>query len=178
MGKFSEAILHYMANIDQAPDKTLTLSTWSSEIYPAYEVMFNHWLQSKETKVCWCGSVVHRSDVLIIFTHVISMHVSHHSLHQVRLATVVAIGAMMAILPKEQFEAQIPKLVPQVLMLYKKEKEHLPITQVCIPHHSTPHHHAKLSLCRAWCISLKRQPPKITEASKHCCPAYCKLSIH
>ena len=40
-----------------------------------------------------------------------------------------AIGSICAVLSRDQFEAQLPKLVPTILSFYKKEKDHLPITQ-------------------------------------------------
>ena len=94
---FCESILNYVANIENAVDKTITVSTFSSDVFPAYEILFTNWLQSKESKV--------------------------------RVTTMQAIGSMCLVLSKEQLEVQIPKLIPTVLSFYKKEKEHLPITQ-------------------------------------------------
>ncbi|XP_041376876.1 maestro heat-like repeat-containing protein family member 1 [Gigantopelta aegis] len=51
LAKFSEAILEYAANLDKAPDPTITKNRFSSEIYAAYDVLFNIWLQSKEAKL-------------------------------------------------------------------------------------------------------------------------------
>ena len=48
---------------------------------------------------------------------------------KVRVASANAIGNMSAVLPKEQLEGQLSKLVPVLLALIKKEKEQLPITQ-------------------------------------------------
>ncbi|XP_034275891.1 maestro heat-like repeat-containing protein family member 1 isoform X1 [Pantherophis guttatus] len=48
---FSESILEYLANLDKAPDPTVRRDTFSSEIFSAYEVLFNCWLPSRETKV-------------------------------------------------------------------------------------------------------------------------------
>jgi hypothetical protein len=41
-----------------------------------------------------------------------------------------ALGSVCAVLSREQLEPQIPKLVPTILGMYKKEKELLPLTQV------------------------------------------------
>uniref|UniRef100_A0A4W3GQV8 Maestro heat-like repeat-containing protein family member 1 n=1 Tax=Callorhinchus milii TaxID=7868 RepID=A0A4W3GQV8_CALMI len=51
LGRFSEAILEYLANLDKAPDPTVRKDAFSSEIHAAYEVLFNQWLQHKEPKL-------------------------------------------------------------------------------------------------------------------------------
>ena len=51
ISKFSEAVIDYIANIDKAPDPTVKKEMFSSEIFAAYDVIFNVWLQSKEVKV-------------------------------------------------------------------------------------------------------------------------------
>lgn len=48
---FSDSILEYLANLDKAPDPTVRKDTFSSEIYAAYDILFNSWLQSRESKV-------------------------------------------------------------------------------------------------------------------------------
>lgn len=48
---FSESIQEYLANLDQAPDPTVRKDTFSNEIFSAYEVLFNSWLQHREAKV-------------------------------------------------------------------------------------------------------------------------------
>lgn len=48
---FSESILEYLANLDKAPDPTVRKDTFSSEIYAAFDILFNNWLQSRESKV-------------------------------------------------------------------------------------------------------------------------------
>ena len=51
---------------------------------------------------------------------------------KVRLMTAKAIGDLCAILPRDQFDAQLPRLFPPILNLFKKEKDLLPVTQaVC-----------------------------------------------
>jgi hypothetical protein len=51
LAKFSDGILNYVANIEQAPDKTVTLSRFSQQVYSAFEVLFNVWILSKEAKL-------------------------------------------------------------------------------------------------------------------------------
>ena len=51
ISKFSEAIIDYIANIDKAPDPSVKKEMFSSEIFSAYDVIFNVWIQSKEMKV-------------------------------------------------------------------------------------------------------------------------------
>lgn len=48
---FSESIQEYLANLDKAPDPTVRKDTFSNEIFSAYEVLFNSWLQHREAKV-------------------------------------------------------------------------------------------------------------------------------
>lgn len=56
---FSDSILEYLANLDKAPDPTVRKDTFSSEIYAAFDILFNNWLQSRESKVrsLWMGFV-------------------------------------------------------------------------------------------------------------------------
>nr|XP_022339324.1 maestro heat-like repeat-containing protein family member 1 isoform X2 [Crassostrea virginica] len=51
LSKFSEAIIEYCANIDKAPDKSITKDRFSQEIGSAFDVLFSTWLQSKEAKL-------------------------------------------------------------------------------------------------------------------------------
>lgn len=48
---FSESILEYLANLDQAPDPTVRKETFSCDLFSAYDVLFNSWLQNRESKV-------------------------------------------------------------------------------------------------------------------------------
>ncbi|XP_069477987.1 maestro heat-like repeat-containing protein family member 1 isoform X2 [Ambystoma mexicanum] len=48
---FSESIQEYLANLDKAPDPTVRKDTFSNEIFSAYDILFNSWLQNRETKV-------------------------------------------------------------------------------------------------------------------------------
>jgi len=48
---FSDGILEYLANLDKAPDPTVRKDTFSSEIFAAFDILFNNWLQSRESKV-------------------------------------------------------------------------------------------------------------------------------
>uniref|UniRef100_UPI00398F3C7F maestro heat-like repeat-containing protein family member 1 n=1 Tax=Pristiophorus japonicus TaxID=55135 RepID=UPI00398F3C7F len=51
LGHFSESILEYLANLDKAPDPTVRKDAFSSEIYASYDILFNVWLQNKESKL-------------------------------------------------------------------------------------------------------------------------------
>ncbi|XP_076448959.1 maestro heat-like repeat-containing protein family member 1 isoform X1 [Babylonia areolata] len=51
LSKFSEAIVEYVANLDKAPDSSVSKDRFAGEIFSAYELLFNNWLQSKETKL-------------------------------------------------------------------------------------------------------------------------------
>lgn len=48
---FSDSILEYLANLDKAPDPTVRKDTFSSEISAAFDILFNNWLQSRESKL-------------------------------------------------------------------------------------------------------------------------------
>lgn len=48
---FSDSILEYLANLDKAPDPTVRKDTFSSEISASFDILFNSWLQSRESKV-------------------------------------------------------------------------------------------------------------------------------
>eukprot|EP00013_Stygamoeba_regulata_P006034 CAMPEP_0177640424 /NCGR_PEP_ID=MMETSP0447-20121125/6535_1 /TAXON_ID=0 /ORGANISM="Stygamoeba regulata, Strain BSH-02190019" /LENGTH=1747 /DNA_ID=CAMNT_0019142493 /DNA_START=242 /DNA_END=5485 /DNA_ORIENTATION=- len=96
---FCEAITSYMANLDGVAEDphNITFATFSSEIFPAYEVMVTNWILSKDERV--------------------------------RLITAHCMGNMCAVMDIEQFQKEVHRLVPAMLQLYRKEKDHLPVTQ-------------------------------------------------
>ncbi|KAG7475718.1 maestro heat-like repeat-containing protein family member 1 isoform X1 [Solea senegalensis] len=94
---FSDSILEYLANLDKAPDPTVRKDTFSSEIYAAYEILFNNWIQSRESKL--------------------------------RLTVAEAVGSMCHLMANDKLEEQIPKLIPTMLSLYKKNNEHFIISK-------------------------------------------------
>lgn len=49
--KFTEAILFYCSNKDQAPDKGIEKSSFSVQIYAAHEILFNVWMKTSDNKV-------------------------------------------------------------------------------------------------------------------------------
>jgi hypothetical protein len=51
ISRFCDAIIGYVANLDRAPDKTIKASKFAVQMYSAFEVIFNVWLQSKEPKL-------------------------------------------------------------------------------------------------------------------------------
>uniref|UniRef100_A0A3B4UCZ2 Maestro heat-like repeat family member 1 n=1 Tax=Seriola dumerili TaxID=41447 RepID=A0A3B4UCZ2_SERDU len=94
---FSDSILEYLANLDKAPDPTVRKDTFSSEIYAAFDILFNNWLQSRESKL--------------------------------RLTVAEAVGSMCHLMASDKLEEQIPKLIPAILSLYKKNNEHYIISK-------------------------------------------------
>ncbi|XP_041649053.1 maestro heat-like repeat-containing protein family member 1 [Cheilinus undulatus] len=94
---FSDSILEYLANLDKAPDPTVRKDTFSSEIYAAFDILFNSWLQSRESKL--------------------------------RLTVAEAVGSMCHLMASDKLEEQIPKLIPAILSLYKKNNEHYIISK-------------------------------------------------
>lgn len=122
--RFCEAITSYVANLDRAPNKSITVSKYSQQMYTAFEVLFNVWLNSKEAKVSagegrsMFAVCVLTSSCQILF-------------NQLRLAVVEALGNMTHILAVDKLEEILPRLVPGMLGLYKKfTGDILPITQV------------------------------------------------
>ncbi|XP_027005039.2 maestro heat-like repeat-containing protein family member 1 isoform X2 [Tachysurus fulvidraco] len=97
LSRFSESILEYLANLDKAPDPTVRKDTFSSEIYAAYDILFNSWLQSRDAKL--------------------------------RLTVAEALGLMSHLMPHDKLEEQLPKLLPAILSLYKKNPEHYIISK-------------------------------------------------
>ena len=51
IGQFCEAAVNYLANIEKAQDKNITFATFSSEVFPAFEIFQSNWLNSNEQKV-------------------------------------------------------------------------------------------------------------------------------
>jgi hypothetical protein len=51
LGRFSDAVSDYLANIDHAPDPTVKKEAFSSEISIAYDVLANTWIHTREPKV-------------------------------------------------------------------------------------------------------------------------------
>ncbi|KAK3746766.1 hypothetical protein QZH41_013595 [Actinostola sp. cb2023] len=50
LGRFSESILEYIANVESAPYPDITIDRFYGEIYSAFDVLFNIWLKSNEPK--------------------------------------------------------------------------------------------------------------------------------
>ncbi|MEQ2183931.1 hypothetical protein GOODEAATRI_002948 [Goodea atripinnis] len=93
---FSDSILEYLANLDKAPDPTVRKDTFSGEIYAAFDILFNNWLQSRE--------------------------------HKLRLTVGEAVGSMCHLMASDKLEEQIPRIIPAIVSLYKKNTEHYVIT--------------------------------------------------
>ncbi|KAL5022847.1 hypothetical protein ScPMuIL_002002 [Solemya velum] len=51
LSQFCEAVIEYVANLDKAPDQTVKKEMFSGEIFAAYDILFNIWLQSREIKL-------------------------------------------------------------------------------------------------------------------------------
>ncbi|XP_007464667.1 PREDICTED: maestro heat-like repeat-containing protein family member 1 [Lipotes vexillifer] len=49
--RFSEGTLEYLADLDQAPDPTVRKDAFATDIFSAYDILFHHWLQSREAKL-------------------------------------------------------------------------------------------------------------------------------
>lgn len=96
IGQFCAAAMDFVANKGQ---DVVALDSIASDMFPAYEILFNRWAKSRERRVV--------------------------------LASMQAIGYIMAMLPLAQYEQQIPKLIPVVLQLWRVKEpigDSLPIT--------------------------------------------------
>lgn len=51
LGKFCEAILEYTTNPEQAPDSTISVQNFHTEMSMAFDVLFSVWLNGKEAKL-------------------------------------------------------------------------------------------------------------------------------
>lgn len=52
LGRFCESIVHFVANDpNKGTNDAISLSSFSSDFLPAFEIMFSNWLTSKESKV-------------------------------------------------------------------------------------------------------------------------------
>ena len=51
LSSFCEAIVDYIANIEKAPDPNVTKEFFATEVFAAWDIFFNIWLNSKEAKV-------------------------------------------------------------------------------------------------------------------------------
>eukprot|EP01104_Vermistella_antarctica_P007673 TRINITY_DN1880_c0_g3_i1.p1 TRINITY_DN1880_c0_g3~~TRINITY_DN1880_c0_g3_i1.p1 ORF type:complete len:1673 (+),score=516.54 TRINITY_DN1880_c0_g3_i1:168-5186(+) len=67
MGHFCDAVIQYMANMDTASDKTLTLDSFSAEVFQAYEILFNNWLKSGKSQVrlATVQAIGHMSSIML-----------------------------------------------------------------------------------------------------------------
>uniref|UniRef100_A0A672K8G5 Maestro heat-like repeat family member 1 n=1 Tax=Sinocyclocheilus grahami TaxID=75366 RepID=A0A672K8G5_SINGR len=136
---FSESILEYLANLDKAPDPTVRKDTFSSEIYSAYDILFNSWMQSRESKL--------------------------------RLTVAEALGSMSHLMAHDKLEEQLPKLLPTILGLYKKNSEHYIISKV---RPSSPFHNYRKCLVEvnrstSYSVQVQMLFPPLWTVSILCC---------
>ena len=108
--RFSEAILDYLANIDDAPDPSITRQHFSKEIDAAHEILFASWLHGKGMSLSGAFDV-----------------------NKVKNAVIEAVGCMGPLLSDERLYKQTASPVCSSLLgLYKKVPEGFYITQcVC-----------------------------------------------
>lgn len=52
LGRFSEAIVEYLSNIEKAPDPSVQKASFATEIVSAFDFLLANWLQAREQKVC------------------------------------------------------------------------------------------------------------------------------
>lgn len=79
LGRFSDAVADYLANIDQAPDPTVRKESFSSEINIAYDVLANTWIHTREPKVLSFECMRNHRDIKISFQCMSPHHVLKYS---------------------------------------------------------------------------------------------------
>lgn len=95
LGRFSEAIVEYLSNIEKAPDPSVQKASFATEIVSAFDFLLANWLQAREPKV--------------------------------RAESAVTIGYMAQLLSKTKLEEQLPKLLPSLVSLYRKQHDCFPV---------------------------------------------------
>lgn len=51
LDRFAYALTEYVGNLEQAPDSTISLEDFHTEMSVAYDILFVNWLNSREVKV-------------------------------------------------------------------------------------------------------------------------------
>lgn len=97
LGRFSEAIVEYLSNIEKAPDPSVQKASFATEIISAFDFLLANWLQAREAKV--------------------------------RAESAVTLGYMAQLLSKSKLEEQLPKLLPSLIALYRKQHDCFPVSK-------------------------------------------------
>ena len=87
-------------------------------------------------------------------------------LFQLRLTVAEAVGSMCHLMPSDKLEEQIPRIIPAIMSLYKKNNEHYVISKVYTVHITSA------AVCLLW-ICFLGNLCKYTE--DHRCPSISRL---
>eukprot|EP00012_Vannella_robusta_P000552 CAMPEP_0206186026 /NCGR_PEP_ID=MMETSP0166-20121206/2167_1 /ASSEMBLY_ACC=CAM_ASM_000260 /TAXON_ID=95228 /ORGANISM="Vannella robusta, Strain DIVA3 518/3/11/1/6" /LENGTH=1620 /DNA_ID=CAMNT_0053601351 /DNA_START=1 /DNA_END=4863 /DNA_ORIENTATION=- len=125
-GNWCEAIQIYLANMDSAPDKSISQETFSSEVFPAYEVMFNSWMGSRESKVrlatihavgqmCAVMPLEQLSDQIV---RIVPAFLKMYSKEKLHLPITQGLSTILGVCVKNSVSTLEPLLIPVLNVLH------------------------------------------------------------
>jgi len=125
-GNWCEAIQIYLANLDSAPDASITQETFSSEVFPAYEVMFNTWMASRDSKVrlatihavgqmCAIMPLEQLGDQIV---RIVPAFLKMYSKEKLHLPITQGLSTILGVCVKHSVEGLEPLLIPILNVLH------------------------------------------------------------
>eukprot|EP01133_Synstelium_polycarpum_P020470 gene20470-24563_t len=127
MGHFSDAIVAYVSNIDAGTDKSLNQYSFSSEFYPALELMFSKWLTSNHEKV------------RLVTIQAIGSICAILSIEQLDAQVARIVQGVLALLKKEKDLLPITQALCTILDVCVKNNLKLQIEALLVPIMTTLH---------------------------------------
>ncbi|KAI4464663.1 maestro-related heat domain-containing [Holotrichia oblita] len=122
---FSDSLIEYTANLDQAPDPTLAIADFQTELSVAYDILFSNWLTIKDPKVL--TSVLHALSAMynILSTERIrqntvkttQMLLALFKKHKDPLPIIKCLGAVISVSAKSDGTLLEPLLAPVLQMM-------------------------------------------------------------
>ncbi|GJQ85615.1 hypothetical protein Trydic_g20165 [Trypoxylus dichotomus] len=105
---FSDSLIEYTANLDQAPDPTLGITDFQSEISVAYDILFLNWLTVRDPRV------------LTSVLHALSAMFNILSTERIRQSTVKTTQMLLALFKKHKDPLPIIKCLGAVISVSAK----------------------------------------------------------
>ncbi|EGC31710.1 hypothetical protein DICPUDRAFT_50034 [Dictyostelium purpureum] len=127
LGHFADAIVSYVANIDAGSDKSLTLYSFSSEFYPALELMFSKWLGTNHEKV------------RLVTIEAVGSICSILSIEQLESQIQKLVSGVLAMLKKEKDLLPVTHSLCCILEVCVKNDIKLQVNELLIPMMQTLH---------------------------------------
>lgn len=122
---FSDSLIEYTANLDQAPDPTLAITDFQTELSVAYDILFSNWLTIKDPKIL--TSVLHALSAMfnILSTERIrqntvkttQMLLALFKKHKDPLPIIKCLGAVISVSAKSDGTLLEPLLAPVLQMM-------------------------------------------------------------